>query len=331
MRMDVRWITATGLEWRKVEELPELLMRDDGFVWVDIPQCDFKAAAALRDILHFHPLAIRECQERMPIPKIHVYQDHFFIVLHSIEVEDGGRLQLQQLSCFIHETKYLVTVHGLLGPGAASGLVCDESEVVRHRIETGRFRPKTPAELGHALVSTIAHSLEAFVSSLATQISDLERSVAKGRLRDYEKMLDGMFQVRHRLQTVRTIAAQSREIHARMVAFSRALHRESTFWLQDLLDHFERVRNICDGEKEMMQEILDLYQTRVANDLSQLVRKLTAIGAILVADTLVAGIYGMNFKTMPELSWQYGYPMSLGIMVIISIGMGLWFHKKDWL
>jgi magnesium transporter len=328
--MDVRWITANGLEWRSLEELEELLGRDDGFVWLDIAACDSRAAAKLRE-LGFHPLAVRECQERIPIPKVHVYKDHFFVVLHTIEIGDGGKLVQQQMNCFIHESRYLVTVHGALEPGAAPEQVCDELEVVRHRIEMGRFRPKSPSELAHAAVSTLANSLEAFVATLATQIGELERSVVRGRLREYEKMLDKMFQVRHRLQTVRTIASQSREVHARMVAFSRSLNSESTLWLQDLLDHFDRLKNICDGEKESMQEILDLYQTRVANDLSQLVRRLTAIGAILVADTLVAGIYGMNFDTMPELHWKYGYPMALGMMVLVSAGMAWWFHKKDWL
>jgi len=328
--MDVRWITANGLEWRTLDELDTLLARDDGFVWIDIPNCDARAAATLRE-LGFHPLAVRECQERMPIPKVHVYKDHFFVVLHTIEIADGGKLQLQQMNSFIHESKYLVTVHGAMAPGSAPELICDEIEVVRHRIETGRFRPKSPGELAHAVVSTLANSLEAFVSGLATQISDLERSVTRGRLREYEKMLDAMFQVRHRLQTVRTIAAQSREVHSRMVTFTRSLTSDSTLWLQDTLDHFDRLKNICDGEKEMMQEILDLYQTRVANDLSHLVRRLTAIGAILVADTLVAGIYGMNFDVMPELHWQYGYPFALGIMVVVSAAMAWWFHKKDWL
>lgn len=329
--MDVRWITANGLEWRSIEELEELLDRDDGFVWLDIPNCDAAAAAQLRE-LGFHPLAVRECQERMPIPKVHVYKDHFFVVLHTIETGEGGKLQLQQMNCFIHESRYFVTVHGAPEPGAGvPETVVDELEVVRHRIETGRFRPKSPAELAHAAMSTLANGLEAFVATLAMQITDLERNVVHGRLREYEKMLDALFAVRHRLQVVRTIAAHSREVHARMVAFSRSLQSESTLWLQDILDHFDRLKNICDGEKEKMQEILDLYQTRVANDLSQLIRKLTAIGAILVADTLVAGIYGMNFDVMPELHWAYGYPFALGIMVVISAGMAWWFHKKDWL
>lgn len=328
--MDVRWISAEGLEFRSLDELETLLARDDGFVWLDVPACDARAVSLLRE-LGFHPLAVRECQERMPIPKVHVYKDHFFVVLHTIELGDGGKMQLQQMNCFIHESRYLVTVHGALEPGAAPETVCDELEVVRHRIETGRFRPKSPAELAHAAVSTLANSLEAFVSTLATQIGELERGVVRGRLKEYEKMLDALFQVRHRLQMVRTIAAHSREVHARMVAFSRSLQSESTLWLQDLLDHFDRLKNICDGEKEKMQEILDLYQTRVANDLSQLVRKLTAIGAILVANTVITGVYGMNFDRMPELHWTYGYPFALTLMAIVSAGMAWWFHKKDWL
>src|SRR6202008_1689569 len=133
-----------------------------------------------------------------------------------------------------------------------------ETHTVLARMEAGRFLPRTPGELGHALVSTLAHRMEDCVSRIARQVAELERSVAKGRLREYERMLEGMFEVRHSLQTVRTLVTASREIHARMVAFSRGLQGESMLWLQDLVDHFDRLKSICDGEKELLNEILEL-------------------------------------------------------------------------
>jgi magnesium/cobalt transport protein CorA len=328
--MDLHWITKSGFERRPVEELPALLKRDDGFLWLDIERCDADAVRVLTDVFHFHPLGIRECQARMPLPKIHVYPDHFFIVMTSVQLEASGQLRLFQTSTYIHESRYLVTVQD---PqlGNPADLMERETHAVLARMEAGRFLPRTSGELGHALVSTLAHRMEDCVSRIASQVAELERSVAKGRLKEYERMLEGMFEVRHRLQTVRTLATTSREIHARMVAFSRGLQGESTLWLQDLVDHFDRLKSICDGEKELLNEVLELYQTRVANDLSQLVRRLTALGAILVADTLICGIYGMNFDVMPEMHWRYGYLWAMGWMGAVSVAMWWWFRRKDWL
>jgi magnesium transporter len=329
--MNIYWLTRQGLEQHAPEALPALRERSDGFLWLDLAGCDDAAARLLREQLGLHGLGVSECRLRAPIPKLHVYADHFFLVLHTAELAPEGKVEVFQTAHFVHESKYLVSVQ-LPPPGhVAPELAWRETDAVRERIEHGRLHPRSPGELAHAIVSAMAQRLEGCVMQLADEVGKIENRVTRGRLREYERMLEGLFSVRHNLQTVRTIAATSREIHARMLAFSRGLKDESALRLQDLVDQFDRLKNVCDGEKELMQEILDLYQTRVANDLSQLVRKLTALGAILVADTLVAGIYGMNFEYMPELHWRYGYPMSLLVMLVISLAMARYFRNKDWL
>src|SRR4051812_12662958 len=135
--MDVRWISPAGIETHTEADLPKLLTRSDGFVWVDIAQCDAHAATVLTDVFHFHPLSVRECQDRVPLPKIHGYPDHFFVVLHGIEGGEGGRLQLLELDQFVSR-RYLVTSHGPLEDGRASpDLLQRETNSVRARMESG--------------------------------------------------------------------------------------------------------------------------------------------------------------------------------------------------
>jgi len=329
-RMDVRWISAAGIEDRPESDLPGLLGRADGFIWVDIPVFDSRAAAVLSDVFHFHPLGVRECEQQATLPKIHAYPDHYFVVLHGIDVADDGELRLLQVDQFIGH-RYLVTVHHPPGDAPAAGEPPLESGAVLARLESGRFRPKFPGELAHAIVTGIARRLEAVLAGLASQISALERRVMKGDTRSGEALLEEMFRVRHQLLTVRTIATQSREVHARMAALTRATVPETAFWVEDLLDYFDRLRNVCDGQKELLQEVLDFYQTRIANELSRFVKRLTSVGAILVVDTLIAGIYGMNFVHMPELHWTLGYPIALGVMLVISLVLVVFFRRRDWL
>jgi len=85
--MDVHLVTGAGVEKRPVDELPALLDRGDGLVWVDIPSCDSAAVRVLSDVFGFHPMAVQDCVERNRVPKVHAYADHVFVVLHA---RNGG-------------------------------------------------------------------------------------------------------------------------------------------------------------------------------------------------------------------------------------------------
>jgi magnesium transporter len=99
----------------------------------------------------------------------------------------------------------------------------------------------------------------------------------------------------------------------------------------DLRQGFDHLANAADLEREYLQEVLELFQTRTSNELNRFVRQLTAWGAIGIAGTLIAGIYGMNFAHMPELDWQYGYPLALGMIVVVGLLLAWFFRRRGWL
>ncbi len=328
--MDTYWISAGGVERAAEEALPALLTRSDGFVWVDIPHCDAAATRVLTEVFGFHPLAVQECQERSQIAKIHAYRDHFFLVLHAPQAATEGYVQLSEFDQFVSH-HYLVTIHEPPEDSQAEDVVLQETRAVLARIESGRMRPQLPGDVGHAIVSALVRRMQSFVTERARSISLLERRVLQGAMRDAQPVLNELFRVRHELYSVRTIAGQSREVYARMLSFARNQLPEETVATQDLVDQFDRLRNVCDAEKELLQEVLDFYQTRIADELNRFVKRLTALGTILVTATLIAGIYGMNFTHMPELEWTFGYPLALAMMAVSGGLLGWWFHGKGWL
>src|SRR6266540_7447157 len=111
--MEVRLVSAAGVEQRPVEQLQTLLDRQDGLVWVDIPTCDEEATRVLSEVFGFHPLAIRDCVERNHVPKVHAYREHVFVILHAPERGEGGHVHYIEIDQFIGP-RYLVTVHGPL-------------------------------------------------------------------------------------------------------------------------------------------------------------------------------------------------------------------------
>ena len=327
----VRYVTPEGVEDHAGADLAGLLDRTDGFVWVDVEQCDGGAAEMLRDGFGFHPLAVEECQQRTHVPMVHAYPRELFVVLHAPLTGDTRHVHLLQLNQFIGQ-RFLVTVHGPFGEGVPLEAGLRETATVLERMAQHRFHPSSPMELSYAIVSAITRRMEQFVTARARDVALLERTVATEESKDPRRLVEDMFQLRHQLLTVQTMANQSRDVFSRAKALSpRFLPPASHAWVEDLLDQFDRVRGLAEGENLFLQGVIDLYQTRTATELNLFAKQLTSLGAILVMTTLIAGIYGMNFEHMPELGWKYGYPYALALMAVLSVVLAIVFRRKRWL
>ncbi|MGH7289062.1 MAG: CorA family divalent cation transporter, partial [Myxococcota bacterium] len=177
--MELFWLSEGRCERRVAADLPALLARDDGFVWLDAAECDEEASKTLAESFRFHPLAVRDCRERSHIAKLQVYPDHLFVILHAPEPGDAGQIHLLELDYFVSH-RYLVTVHGPINPEVPLEKALRETRAVARRIEQGRFAPGSPAELSHAIVSALVAHQETFVMELTRKVATLERRVLSG-------------------------------------------------------------------------------------------------------------------------------------------------------
>src|SRR6476469_1292745 len=149
-----------------------------------------------------------------------------------------------------------------------------------------------------------------------------------------EAVLQDLFELRHDLQTIRINAAQAYELYDNLLdtmSVDDSVMQIDPRRLALLRQQYGHLKNSADLEREYLQEVLDLFQTRVSNELSRFVRKITAFGTIAVAWTVIAGIYGMNFVSMPELNWAFGYPAAIGLMLVIGIILWYLFRRQRWL
>ena len=167
----------------------------------------------------------------------------------------------------------------------------------------------------------------------------LEQQVTGGELGDPEEFVNELFQARHGLLAVRTMAALSAAIYGRMATLQR-VSPDGRVLVADMADQFDQVRSVADGEKDYLQGVIDFYQTVLTlratlatqaqnEEVGQLtqasyaqneeIKKISAWAAILFAPTLVGTIYGMNFEHMPELNWILGYPAALVLGLLTSV------------
>ena len=218
------------------------------------------------------------------------------MILHALEPGKTGLLHLLELKQFVGR-RYLVTVHGSFGEDTPLDAAHRETRTVLQRIEAGRYQPRLPAELSYAIVSALTRHTEALVSALVSKVAMLERQVVQvqRRIDNSEQIIEAMFYLRHELLTVRTIAAHSREIYARLAMLApRFIPTEERPFIEDLVDQFDRIRSICHGEIELLQGVINFYQTRTITKLNFAMERLALITVLLLPITALASIYGMN-------------------------------------
>ena len=348
--MHVNVITASGVEQRSAEELPALLNEQDRLIWVDIPSCDAAAVSILTDVFGFHPMAIQDCVERNRVPKVHVYPDHVFVVLHAPERGQRGHVHYIELDQFVGQN-YVVTVHGPLNPVVDPQVALRETGAVLRRIEAGRLTPSTPYELSYAIVSALTRNQEAYI-----EVAD-QRRVAAGAAghRRRHRRPAGVPQ-RHVPRPPRP-AGGAHHGRAERRDLRPDRHPCPTLRRPPPVDHRHHrpVRpcpRIADGEREYLQGVIEFYQTtltlnamlvgqaqneevhnltRASYSQNEEIKKISAWAGIFFAPSLIGTVYGMNFDNMPELHWTLGYPFALVLMVLTSAALYMLFKRLGWL
>jgi Mg2+ and Co2+ transporter CorA len=327
-----------------------LLSRRDGFVWLDLPRWHEAARPILREAFGLHPLAIEDCAARNRVPKMHAYPDQVLVVLHAPERGRRGHVHYIELDLVIGRG-FLITSHGPLNPAVSARVAVRETVAVLNRMASGRLRPKTPAELAHAIVSMLARRQEEYIEAVTAEVWELEQRVTGGQVDEPEEFLQELFRARHGLLSVRTMAALGGSLYSR-IAELPDLTDASVRLYTDLAARFDRVRGAADGEREYLQGVLEFYQTTLVinttlishahneevkrlTELSyaqnEQMKRISAWAGILFAPSLIASVYGMNFDHMPERHWAIGYPLALVLMVASSVVLYIAFKRRGWL
>ena len=333
--MQLRFIGPAGPVEYPVDAVSDLLNKSDGLVWLDIPIWDEQAERLLNDVFGCHPLAIRDCAQRNQVPKVHVYKDHVFLVLHAPQAGAAGHVHTIELDQFIGD-RYLVTVHGPLSAAADPAAARVEVDALAHRLESGKLRPLHAYELSGALVSAVAGRLREFNTRLTAEMWNLEyrfQAVVQGgpadRIRDPERFLDELFRARHGFIVVRTQAAMSREVFARMYKIKAFGPGPGQKRIDDAVDQFDHLRAMADGEKENLQGSIEFYQARTNTELTIAAERLAVIAAITLPITAVSGVLGMNF-IVNDATQPVGLAISLLAMLVMSVLLLIWAKRQGW-
>ncbi|MDP9208452.1 MAG: magnesium transporter CorA family protein [Actinomycetota bacterium] len=326
--MDVRFVSDEGIQQHPVGELERLLVRDHGFVWVDIPSCDEEAARVLLEVFGFHPLAVRACIERNAVPKLRAYPDHVFVVQHAPELGTGGHVHYVELDQFIG-ARFVVSVHGPLNPTVPPEAAVRETRAVLERIEAGRLRPGSPSEVSYAIVSALAEGQEAFVETITRQVWPLEQRVTSGQVGDPQQFLEELFATRHALLAVSNMATLGHQLYQRMSALTRFVPPASQPLVADLQDQFARVSGVADGQVRYLEGVIEFYKARTDTTMTIATERLTLIAGITLPITAVSSVLGMNIIVNDRTDVPF-LAVVLVVMATMSATLLRWAKRHRW-
>ena len=298
-------------------------MSTAGIDWVDVVGVhDPKMIKKIGDHFGIHHLVQEDIMNTSQRPKTEVYDDYIFIVVKMITIPPGqSKVNIEQVS-FVVGDGWLLTFQE------------DEEDVfelvrTRIRADKGRVRKLGADYLAYALIDAIVDSyfliLEDFGDQLETLESDLTAGQSEGRITQLQSMKWEILSLKKAVWPLREVINNFSKSESSVVS------PELKPYFRDVYDHSIQVIETIESYRDLIGGIQDLYLSVVNNKMNEVMKVLALISTIFLPMTLVAGIYGMNFKYMPELESSWGYAASLVLMLMIGVSMYALFKYRKWI
>jgi magnesium transporter len=277
----------------------------------------------LGDCFGLHSLVLEDILNTDQRPKMEVYGDYLYIVLKMLYGSDPNRLvEAEQVSLILGSNFVISFQEGKEG---------DTFNPVRERIRNGKgqIRKMGADYLAYSLMDSIVDNYFLILETLGEKVELLEEELTTSPT---NKTLQEIQKFRNEMILIRRAVWPLREVTLGLGRKESTLIKETTeIYLRDVYDHIIQVMDTVETYREMISGMLDIYLSSVSNRLNSVMKVLTIIATIFMPLTFIAGIYGMNFKYMPELGWRWGYPAVWVIIVLIGVLMLIYFKKKKWL
>jgi magnesium transporter len=319
------------LEDEELTHVDELLTKPGVLVWMDVNDPGPDQIELLRGEFDLHPLAEEDLELRSQRPKVDSYPGQQVVVTYEVLPADGdgrrplargaeGEPNLGEIHLFAG-SGYLVSVHWGSSPAIES---------VRHRyVKRSEAVGKSVGGLVYSILDAVVDGYFPLLDEMSEQIDDLEDRIVAGH--QQSGTLRELLDVKRKLLELRRILAPQRDVANSLLRRDvELIDDESVPYYQDLYDHLVRVLDQLDLYRDLVAAVLDANLSVTSNNLNAIMKRLTAFTVVLMVPTLIAGIYGMNFRYMPELNSPIGYPLAVGAMAVLMGAIAFYFWRKDW-
>ena len=313
----IRCSRGDRLEEISREAATDLLSRRDTNLWLHFDTPTEEELDFLKENFAIHHLTIEDIVNQNQRPKIEPFENYVYLAIHPLRREAKWEIEPSELDLLLGRG-WIVSVHY----GPLPGL-----------INNSQLHERIPAALGrgadfllYTLVDLVVDSYFPVMDDVEDKIESLEdRLLLRARPGDMNRLLSLKRSIVH----IRRAVTPQREVLNQLTRHDFPFVRpENLVYFRDVYDHLIRIAEELDSLRDILSSVLEIHLASTSNQLNATMKRLTAYGTIFVAITAIAGIYGMNFKFMPELEWRYGYFVVLGVMAAISLGLYFYFKKR---
>jgi len=314
-------IARGALAQPSISELPALLEAENVDIWVDLENPDSKEQTILRDVFGFHELAIEDCtQSYNEEPKLDDYEDYLFLVIHSVYfLRDDLTFDVRELDLFFGKN-YVVTYHAKPTFGINR---------LKRRLETNiDFMGRGTDEIFHAIIDSLVDNYLISFKQIERAIYAIESEILSNPT---ERTFSDLFKLKIGLINLRRVLGPGEEVMQNLGETEHELiQEENKVYFQDVHDHISNITGLLNSYMEMVSSTMDNYVSLTTYRMNSVMQTLTILATLVLVPTLVASIYGMNLR-LPLQDSPFGFPVILGLNVLISGLMFWYFKKKDWL
>ena len=317
--LTIRRSTGNGLEIVGQDAVADILPRTDANLWFHFDAPTEEEIRFLQENFKIHHLTIEDVVNQNQRPKIEPFDDYVYIAIHPLMHSKQWQIEPSELDLLLGR-HWIVSVHY----GPLPGLI--EDSHIHERLANALDRGAD--FLLYTLVDLIVDSYFPILDEIEDEIDSLEdRLLARAQPADMNRLLA----FKRSLVHVRRAVGPQREVLNQLTRHEFPFIRpENLVYFRDVYDHLLRITEELDSLRDILSSALEVHLASTSNQLNMTMKRLTAWGTIFVVITAIAGIYGMNFKFMPELEWRYGYFAVMSFMVLISLGLYFYFRKRGY-
>jgi magnesium transporter len=310
---------------KQVSNIEECLkLKDTPTVsWINIDGIhDVELIEKLGKGFELHPLILEDILSTGQRPKFEDYEKYIFIVLKMLSYSDESQsVEVEQVGLILGPN-YVISFQERIG---------DVFEHVRDRIRNakGRIRKMGADYLAYSLLDAIVDNYFVILERLGEKIESMEEEVVGDPT---EKTIRQIHSLKREMISLRKSVWPLRELIGGLQKSESSLIKETTdIYLRDVYDHTIQIIDTIESFRDIVSGMFDIYLSSLSNKMNAVMKVLTIIATLFIPLTFVAGIYGMNFKYMPELEWRWAYPIVWLVMIAVAVVMLFYFRRKKWL
>ena len=308
-------------EQEDLSKISDFIADSTNIVWLDALDPTQDDMNFLAREFGFHPLAIEDYFTPHPRPKIDEFPGYYFIVTHVLSYSAADQeIKADELDIFVGKN-FIVTAHELSLP------------LLDRAADTWRKDPRLMTDgsgmLLYDIMDSLVDSYFPILDQIEDQLDEIEDEIFAPSA---PKSAERIFKLKRSLLVFRRIAAPLRDVLNTLIRRDQPLFTEKAItYLRDVYDHTLRIADTVDTYRDILTGAMDAYLSVISNQLNSVMKTLTVVATVLISMQVISGIYGMNFKFMPELGWRYGYLGAIGLMVAVSLGLFHYFKRIKWL